>query len=279
MVVHLIALAVAGGPLSGPVSFRKPATFSETGWPLCWSVGWLLPLVKLRAWERVAVATGALVFGLGESLIAIIQAWRSEAFHYNVTTSFNTSIFILSGVEAVIFFASLALLILATLRPQTLAPSLLLSIRAGAAVVLVGTLVGWLMILNWSGVWQGSPNLLEPTFDTARADYSEGVTGGNLVVIHAIGVHGLSLVPLAAWLLSFTALSERRRTRLTAGIAVSLFALLALLAVQALRARPLFSLDFPTAVLLGASTLAFVGLYMVVGLEVARSRRPNPTQV
>lgn len=272
MVVHLAALLAVGGPLDGPVSFRKPATFSETGWLLCWSVAWLLPLLKLRTWERVAVATGALVFGLGESLIAIVQAWRGEAFHYNVTTSLNTGIFVLSGVEAVIFFASLVVLIVASLRPQRLAPSLLLSIRTGAVIVLFGTLAGWLMILNWSGVWQGSPNLLNPTFDTANADYSEGMIGGNLVVLHAVGVHGLSLVPLAAWLLSFTEVSERRRTQVTAGVAGSLFVLLALLTVQALRTRPLLALDPPTAALLGTSALAFFALYGVVGLEVLRGR-------
>lgn len=178
-------------------------------------------------------------------------------------------------MEAVIFFASLVVLIFASLRPQRLAPSLLLSIRTGAVIVLFGTLAGWLMIFNWSGVWQGAPNLLEPGFDTAHADYSEGVTGGNLVVIHAVGVHGLSLVPLAAWLLSFTALSERRRTQLTAGIAGSLFVLLALLTVQALRTRPLLLLDLPTATLLTTSTLAFFTLYVVVGLKVLYGRRSN----
>lgn len=270
MVFHLVALAATGGPLSGPVSFRKPATFSETGWLLCWSVGWLLPLLKFRAWERVVVTTGTLVFGLGESLVAVVQAWRGAAFHYNTTTAFNTDIFILSGVEAAIFFASLVVLVAASLRPQQLAPSLLLSIRAGAVVVLMGTLAGWLMIFNWSGVWQGSLGMLEPGFDTDAADYSVGVMGGNLVVLHALGVHGLSLVPLAAWLLTFSTLSERARTRLTAGVTGSLFALLFLLAVQALRTRPLLNLDVPTAVLVGASALALVILYLRVGQAALR---------
>lgn len=274
MLVHLVALAVTGGPLSGPVSLRKPATFSETGWLLCWSVGWLLPLLNLRAWERVTVATGALVFGLGESLIAIIQAWRGRPFHYNLTTPFDAAIFGLSGVEALFFFASLVVLIVASLRPQALAPSLLLSIRAGAVVVLFGTLAGWLMIFNWSGVWQGSPNLLDPTFDVTGADVSEGATGGNLVVIHAVGVHGLSLVPLAAWLLTFTTLSERRRTQLTAAVAGGVLALMLLLSVQALRARPLVALDAPTALLLGAAALTLVGSYALVGRALlSRARR------
>ncbi len=275
MVFHLVALALTGGPLSGPVSFRKPATFSETGWLLCWSVGWLLPLLNFRAWERVAVTTGVLVFGLGESLIAVVQAWRGEAFHYNTVTDFDSAVFTLSGIEAAVFFASVLVLIAASLRPQTLEPSLLLSIRTGAIVVLIGTLTGWLMIFNWSGVWQESPGMLEPGFDTDAADYSVGVTGGNLVVLHALGVHGLSLAPLAAWLLTFSTLSERARTRLTAGVTGSLFALLILLAVQALRTRPLLDLDVPTAVLLGASVLALVILYLRVRQAALRGLASN----
>jgi len=34
MLVHLVALLVMGGPWTGPVSLRKPATFAETGWLL-----------------------------------------------------------------------------------------------------------------------------------------------------------------------------------------------------------------------------------------------------
>ncbi len=200
---------------------------------------------------------------------------RGAAFHYNTTTAFNTGVFILSGVEAAVFFASLVVLIAASLRPRTLVPSLLLSIRAGAVVVLVGTLAGWLMILNWSGVWEGSPSLLNPNFDTDNSNYSVGVTGGNLVVLHALGVHGLSLVPLAAWLRTFSRLSEQARTRLTVDVAWSVFALLILLAVQALRTRPLLTLDVPTAALLGASALALVIFYSRVGQAALRGFASN----
>ena len=236
-----------------------------------------MPLLNFRAWERVAVTTGALVFGLGESLIAAPQAWRGRTFHYNTETLFDERIFILSGIEAGVFFASLLVLIAASLRKQTLAPSLLLSIRAGAVIVLVGTFSGWLMIANWSGIWEGSPNLLNPD-DTDDSNYSVGVAGGNLVVLHALGVHGLSLVPLAAWLLTFSALSERARTRLTAGVAGSVFTLLVLLTVQALRTRPLFALEPLTGLLLGASALALIALYLRVGQAALRSgsSRPDP---
>lgn len=50
MVFHLVALALTDGPLSGPVSFRKPETFSETGWLLCWSVGSSEAITEGNVW-------------------------------------------------------------------------------------------------------------------------------------------------------------------------------------------------------------------------------------
>lgn len=152
MVFHLVALVVTNGPLSGPVSLRKPATFAETGWLLCWSVGWLLGQLKMRAWEGVFVAGGALLFGVGETLIAVNQAWRGVPFHYNTLSAFNTGVFVLAGIDAAIFLVSILLLLMVSLRRQTLAPSLLLAVRVGTVVLLVGTLVGIMMTFNWSGI-------------------------------------------------------------------------------------------------------------------------------
>lgn len=130
MVFHLAALLLTRGPLSGPVSLRKPATFAETGWLLCWSVGWLLPLVKLRLWEKVFVAAGARLFGVGETLVAAVQAWRGVPFHYYVPTPFDAAIFGLAGIDATVFLASVLVLLRASLRRQEGAPSLLYCSRS-----------------------------------------------------------------------------------------------------------------------------------------------------
>lgn len=64
MVVHIAALMVTGGPWTGPVSLRKPATFAETGWLACWSVALILPVVSTRAWQRHLVGTATVLFGV-----------------------------------------------------------------------------------------------------------------------------------------------------------------------------------------------------------------------
>lgn len=271
MIFHLAALLITGGPLSGPVSLRKPATFAETGWLLCWSVGWLLPLVKLRPWEKGFVAAGALLFGAGETLVAAVQAWRGVPFHYYVPTPFDAAIFGFAGIDAAVFLASVLVLLRASLRRQALAPSLLLAVRLGTVVLCIGTLTGVLMILNWSGVWQGGPpNMFRPGFDTDDVNFSEGVVGGNLVVIHAVGVHGLSLMLLPAWLLTLSRLREGRRVCLTTAIGVATLAGLAVLLLAALTLRPLGNLDLWAEVSLGVTLVGFFWSYLLIGRAAFR---------
>lgn len=271
MVFHLAALLLTRGPLSGPVSLRKPATFAETGWLLCWSVGWLLPLVRLRPWEKGFVAAGALLFGVGETLVAAIQAWRGVPFHYYVPTPFDNVVFGFAGIDAAVFLASVLVLLRASMRRQELAPSLLLAVRLGTIILFIGTLTGVLMILNWSGVWQGGPpNVFRSGFDTDDANFSEGVAGGNLVVIHAVGVHGLSLMLLPAWLLTLSRLREGSRVRLTAAVGAATLAGLAVLSVAALTLKPLGDLDLWVGVLLGVTLVGFFWAYLLVGWAAFR---------
>lgn len=76
MLVHIVVLVVTGGPWTGPVSLRKPATFAETGWLACWSVALILPAVRTQAWQRHLVGTATVLFGVGETAIIGFQAWR-----------------------------------------------------------------------------------------------------------------------------------------------------------------------------------------------------------
>src|SRR5256885_5590709 len=81
MVVHIVALAIRGGPVTGPVSLRKPADFAETGWLLTWSVALILPRLRTRAWQRHVIGGSAVLFGVGETAVMAIQAWRGGPSH------------------------------------------------------------------------------------------------------------------------------------------------------------------------------------------------------
>jgi hypothetical protein len=76
MVVHVVALTVTGGAVTGPVSLRKPATFAETSWLLCWSVALTFPWLRLGRVRRTVVAVAVLAFGIGET--SILRSRRGE---------------------------------------------------------------------------------------------------------------------------------------------------------------------------------------------------------
>jgi hypothetical protein len=278
MVFHLVALAVTGGTMYGPVSLRKPATFAETGWLMCWAVAYFLPLLNLRRGGRVFITVGVLVFALGETLIASIQAWRGQPFHYNESSLTNSLLLYSGAVGSVVFFVSLLVLLFSLWRRQTLSPSLLLSLRAGTLLTVFGALMGYFMTMNSSGVWLGTERWqANGVFDLyTKIDELLAVqerVGGNLVVLHALGVHGFSLFPLAAWLLTFSSLAEKQRVRLITYLVVALTVVLVLLTVQAFSIKPLTQLDALTAALLTLGAFAFMGVYAFIFLEVWQTRQ------
>jgi hypothetical protein len=267
MLLHGVALIATGGSIHGPVSFRKAMTFAETGWLLSWAVGWLLPLIVMRRWERGFVAFGALLFALGETFVMSLQVWRGQPSHYNDTTPFDFALFGVSGIIAVVFMLSMLVLLRAAFRERDLQPSVLLSIRAGTIIMLVGVATGWIMSANSGGVWQGSAHLRDTMFDF---EVREGAVGGDLVALHAIGVHGLSLVPLVAWLLSYSPLSEATRYRLTAMVVAAIALLLIVLGAFVFTATPWQSVGLVGIGWLGSVIAITLLLYAVVGWWAVR---------
>jgi hypothetical protein len=273
MVVHGVALAATGGSVHGPTSFRKAMTFAETGWLLCWTVGWLLPLITMQRWEQRIVGGSALLFGVGETFLMSTQVWRGVPSHYNLTTTFDAVWFGATGVIAVVFTGAMLVLLRAALRERQLAPSLLLSIRAGTLLIMWGLVIGFVMIMNSSGIWQGVANLLETRFDM---QVREDAVGGDLVLLHAIGVHGLNLVPLAAWLLTYSRLDERARTLITALVVANIVVIGVVLSVQVFNAAPLTEIDPVSVTMLLVCGLALLGCYAAAGWWALRAERSAP---
>jgi hypothetical protein len=274
LLFHVGALLVTGGPITGPVSLRKPITFAETGWLTTWSVALLLPRLELAGWRRHVVGASVLLFTVGETAIMAIQAWRGVPSHYNFTTPFDAAL-MRGGAAgfAGLFLVGLVLLLIAAVRTPGLSPSLRLGILGGAGVVLAGSLIGFVMISNMSGVFQGrfgsaftrpqvgyvgpSPSVVGPEHLLLRLH----TAGGDLVLLHAIGVHGLPLLSLPALLLSRTRLGERRRLRLVAAATVGVVLSVLVLATQSFRARPLGDMGSLQLGLLALVAIVLLGAY------------------
>ena len=95
-------------------------------------------------------------FGVGETTIMAIQAWRGVPSHYNFTTTFD-AVLMRGGAAglAVVLLAGLAVLLVGVRRSDA-PPAVRLGLTSGTLLLLVGCVIGFAMISNMSGVFQGS---------------------------------------------------------------------------------------------------------------------------
>ena len=154
-------------------------------------------------------------------------------------------------------------------------------------MLLVGCAIGPVMVSNNSGVFQGvfgsgfgnrSAGYLGPDPATVGHEYvllRPHTHGGDLVLPHAIGVHGLALLALPAILLTRTVLPAARLLQLIATAVGAIGVCMAVLLTQALRQLPLDELH---PVLLAVLTLCLVALVAAyAGVAVALLKRRRPT--
>jgi hypothetical protein len=250
MLVHVAALVVTRGALVGPVSLRKPATFAETSWLLCWSVALTMPWLRLGRRRRAFVALTVLAFGIGETSVMAIQAWRGVPSHYNFSTRFD-AVLMRGGAGGLAFLLLAGLVVMLTgLRGSAAPPGVVVGVLGGVGVLLIGCVIGFVMISNMSGVFEGSigsalgrpqRGYLGPSAATVGHQYllvRPHTAGGDLVLLHAIGVHGMVLLTVPAILLTRTRLSREQQRRLVLAMTTSVVAGLAVLAVHAFEQRP-----------------------------------------
>jgi hypothetical protein len=285
MVVHIAALVIIGGPVSGPVSLRKPATFAETGWLIAWSVALILPRLHTRAWQRHVIGVAVLLFTVGETAIIGFQAWRGVPSHYNFSTPLDAALMRGgAGGTAAIFLIGVIVLLIAALRSRD-TPSVRLGVGAAIVVLLVGCVIGFVMISNNSGVYQGvvgagfarqTAAYRGPDAATVGPQYAllrPATHGGDLVLPHIIGIHGLVLLAVPAVLLTRTAMPQIRQLGVIALAVTSVALAMTILLAQALQQLPLGQLHPAALATLGLCAVALLGAYAYAAAALASARR------
>ena len=281
MLFHVAALVITGGPVTGPVSLRKPATFAETGWLVAWSAALILPTLRARAWQRHVIGTAVVAFGVIETTVMAIQAWRGVPSHYNFSTPFDAAL-VRGGAAgtAGLFLIGVLVMLVATLRTPGLSGAIRLGVVGGVVVLLVACLIGLVMVFNNSGVYQGSvgagfsrqaTGYLGPDAATVGKEYvllRPFTRGGDLVLPHAIGVHGLLLLAVPAVLLARTSAARQLATVATmvASVGVAMVVLLS----HAFRQLPLSQLNPVELALLALCGVGLVGSYVRVATALVR---------
>ena len=247
-IFHTVVLIVTGGTLKGDVSLRKAISFGEAFGLTAVSLAWFLTFVpkKRVIWwilsSIYAVATFVEVF------LVTMQIWRGVPSHFNFSTPFDTVVFSLMGVS-IGLHAPLILGVLLCSVFFLKAPSIFRwTITSGMLLLVISLVFGIVMIMNNSN----TIGLL-----------------GQMKVPHALALHAAQVLPLLGLLLSFTNLSETKRTRFVIVGVLSYSALVGITAFQAFNGHPIVDLSLPILLIFLMST-ALLGITFLLVLNYLR---------
>lgn len=234
-VAFAVGLAVDGRVLLGVSPWLKPLKFALSIAIYVWTVAWLLGDVRAGAPRAATVISGGVALTMLVEIVCIaLQSLRGVPSHFNERAAFDGAVFGLMGFMILLNTLLAAALLLVYLAVPTGLPGpYLWAIRLGLALFLLGSGVGPLMVSRGAhavGVPDGGPGLPFVNWSTE---------GGDLRVAHAVGLHALQLLPLAAWALGRArSLSEAGQTVAVCGLAAVSLVAFALLLRQALDGRP-----------------------------------------
>ena len=199
---HLAILLMSGGSWEGPLSLRKPTTFGLSFGLTLVNVTLIVSFLSVRDRTRsLLLGIFAAACAL-ETFLVSLQAWRAVPSHFNVETPFDAAVAQALAAGGFTLVAVIVVLTVLVLRDQSsLPPGLRLATRAGMVALVGAQVVGGVMI--------GTGMRLVFAGDPQRA-YA---TGGWLKPVHAALMHGILVLPLAAWLISRTEWAEPTQSR------------------------------------------------------------------
>ncbi len=279
--VLLVAMFVDPKMIGGANGWIKPLKFAISGAVYGATLLWLLTFVqgRPRLVSMIAGITGVAL--IVETALISMQVVRGTASHFNIATAFDGAVFGIMGTFIMLLaMANFALAVVLGFQrlPDPVAAA---GIRWGLVISLAGMMAGVLMT---------SGNLPPSSLAAARAGepvtivgaHSVGVdyggpglpflgwstTGGDLRVGHFVGLHGLQVLPLLAFVLTRSwakqRLSQRQRVAFVWIGGVGYLGLTLLLTWQALRAQPLIAPDTTTLTTAAMLAATAIGATLIV---------------
>ena len=197
---HFAILMATGGAWQGPRSLRKPTTFGLSFGLTLITIAWVASFIRLGPAVRIVLLGVFTVACVLETALISLQAWRGVPSHFNVESPFDAAVTGFLAGGGVTLVLVILMLTVAAFRSNPRVPgSLTLAVRFGLLTLCGSLTVGAVMIAKGMTLARGG----DP-----EAAYA---TGGALKPTHGALMHGVLLLPLLAWLLTFTQWSERRR--------------------------------------------------------------------
>ena len=209
----------------------KPMKFMVSIAIYVWTVAWLVGYLEARRRTVAVIAWGIASTMAVETVCLFVQAGRGTASHFNVATPFDAAIFGTMGVMiALDSLLMVGLLLLFVPRHAALSASYQWGIRLGIIVFLLGGAVGGQMVTHMAhtvGAPDGGPGL--PFLDWSTV-------AGDLRIAHALGLHGLQLLPVLGFAIGR---SPGRSAQVVWLVAAVYLLVVAAAAAQALAGVPL----------------------------------------
>lgn len=205
----------------------KPMKFSFSIWIFCWTMAWFLEYLDNK--RRVRIYTWmVVVVMIIEQVIITWQAANGRLSHFNITTPFYRSLFIVMGVAIATLTAWTGVMGYYFFKQKqfTVPMPYIWGIRLGIILFVIFSFEGGIMASRLShtvGAPDGSPGI--PVLNWSKVY-------GDLRVAHFIGIHSLQLLPLFGYYIA------RKKWQVQL-LAVVYFLLAMFLFIQAFRKIPL----------------------------------------
>lgn len=259
LVVAMLGLLFDQRIITGAPAWMKPAKFALSIAIYAATLIWLLQFLRDRPRLVKVISWLALGGFATEMALITLQVVRNTTSHFNVSTTFDATVWITMG-SVIVAMWLLTLGVAVLLFRRTFGPpAIVWGVRMGLIASLLGMAVAFFMTRalrqtggssatiggHAVGVADGGPGLPIVGWST---------TGGDLRIAHFVGIHGLQVLPIVGWLLvSFAPvwLSIRGRANLTVVAGLAWVGLTALLTWQAKRGQPLIAPDGLTLAALG----------------------------
>jgi hypothetical protein len=247
--------------ITGMPAWLKPAKFGISTAIYGLTLAWLYRYIDVwRGLLRGIAWTISIVLIL-EIVIIDVQAARGVISHFNNATTLDRVLFGVMGVAILVLLLASVGVLAALFKQRFENPAWGWALRLGMLITVLGSASGGLMVVpkhaQLQAMQQGERVPAIGGHTVGAPDGGPGLPGvgwstehGDLRASHFLGLHGVQIIPLFAWLFA------RRRVAAVFVAAVSYEALFAILTWQAFRGESIVAPDGTTVTAL----LAWVGV-------------------
>jgi hypothetical protein len=237
LIVCLIGIMVDDRQLMGINVWIKPTKFIISGIVVLWTIGWYLLVYPFREKTKTFIAVVAAILMLLEDTIITSQAARGVSSHYNTASLFDGIVFGIMGLAIGLFTGIVFWFFIKSFSSQLEFPNQMKwSLRISWFTFLFASAIGGSMISQLGhnvGVADGGVGLPFLNWSTV---------GGDLRVAHFFGIHGVQIIPLAAFYFSKKLNNSTLTTILSVGFALLYLGWIAFTFYQAKQGLPVLSL-------------------------------------